>query len=69
LSPKGANYRFRLEIIEALHANGFTSAYRARENHSLLADPQPHGDILGLPITLAVRNERLLSMRATTSTR
>lgn len=60
-SNKGANYLFRLEVIEALRAAGFTDAHRPHEAHSAAAEAGPHGDVLGIPgVTLAVRNERTL---------
>lgn len=61
-SNKGASYVYRLEVLEALHAAGFTGAHRPRERHARDAAPQAHGDILGLPLTLAVRNERSLGL-------
>jgi hypothetical protein len=53
LSLKGENYAFRDQVVLLHHDRGLTSARRAGEPRN---QQQPRGDVLGLPVTVAVRN-------------
>jgi hypothetical protein len=55
-SHKGENYAFRNDVILAHVEAGFTSAHRPAERHGGVGPRHLHGDILGLPITIGVRN-------------
>jgi hypothetical protein len=60
-SNKARNYAFRLEVIMALRAAGYTSAFRPEEPKNVA--PGMHGDVLGVPgCTIAVRNQRDLAL-------
>ncbi len=56
VSSKGESYAFRDQVVLALHDAGFTSAHRPGEPRGRSAAEKVRGDVLGLPVTIAVRN-------------
>lgn len=56
-SNRKAAAAFRNEVLVYLHAQGLTTAVKPPERHGLSPEERrPHGDIQGLPWTVAVRN-------------
>jgi len=57
MSNKGQGYAFRDDVLLCLHEHGFHTAARPGERHGVpLEQRQPRGDIVNLPITLAVKS-------------
>jgi hypothetical protein len=62
---KGANHRFRDEVIRELHRAGFTAAHRPPEPKGLTLSERlrrNHGDVVGVPWALAVRASKTLNL-------
>jgi len=58
---RGPTERFRNEVLLALHAEGFSDAYKAPQATS--DSPQVRGDVLGIAgVTVAVRCQRDLAL-------
>ena len=62
MSNKGEAAAFRSEVLLLLHEAGFHSARRPPEPKNVAAADKVHGDIIGLPITVAVRSSQTLDL-------
>ena len=56
MSNKGDSHAFRNEVLLALHAAGLTTARKPQEPKGIPVSGRVRGDIVGLPVTIAVRN-------------
>lgn len=56
----GPAYRFRSDVVLALHRAGFRSARTWLDESGNATGEQVRGDIFGLPLTIATRNQREL---------
>lgn len=63
-SNKGANYRFATEVALAHHERGFTTVRRPGEPKGVDAADKVRGDLVGLPVTTAVRACRTMDLPA-----
>lgn len=64
MSNKSASYRFRSEVLLALHAAGFQAAHKAAEPKGVPhGDRRPHSSILGVPgLSIRTRNRQGLDL-------
>lgn len=61
-SNKGRSYAFRNDVLLLLHEHGFRSATKPGEPRGLSPNDKVRGDILGLPVTTAVRCSKTLDL-------
>ena len=57
---KGPTYVFRNDVLLAFHEVGFVRARTWIDDHGHATDERVRGDILGLPFTVATRNQKTL---------
>ncbi len=62
MSNKGQAYAFRSEVLLLLHEHGFHGARKPDEPKGVPAAQKVHGDIVGLPFTIAVRSSATLDL-------
>lgn len=59
---KGPAYAFRNEVLLAFHAAGFTGARTWIDEHGYATGEHHTGDVLGLPFTVATRNQKTIKL-------
>lgn len=63
-SNKGSNYAFQNEVVLAFNEAGLTGVRRRRELKGLPPAAKVRGDLIGCPVTTAIRNGQRYDLAA-----